>query len=161
MIVYTVHENPEKEDVGDRFVFVKQGFNWMCLVAPAIWFLWRGHWLALGAFFGAAMVLGGLMAAAGLSEEAATIVLAGLQLAVAFEANNWRRHALSGRGYDLVDVVAGRNLAEAEWRYFDAVGAPAAAETGDGVAPAPRFRTSFSRPVSEFLREPLERPGAP
>ena len=158
MIVYTVHENRDAASSEDRILLVKQGFNWLCLIAPAIWFIWRGHWIGLLAFFGGAVVLSGLFWLTGIPDAAGTIVMAGYQLALAFEANNWRRFALERRGYALIDVIAGRNLAEAEWRYFDTH--ESAGEAG-GPSETPRPRSSFARPVRDFLRQPLERPGTP
>ena len=61
----------------------------------------------------------------GLDPAGQAVVLIGFVILVGYNANDWRRGGLARRGYLLADVVAGRDLAAAEQRFFDHVSATA------------------------------------
>ncbi len=97
-------------------VFVKEGIAWPALFVPLLWLLYHRMWLELVGF----LVLGIAIGVAGEVAGGPVPPLAALtlQVLVALEGNQLRRARLYRRGYDLVGVAAGRNLEEAEIRFF-------------------------------------------
>jgi hypothetical protein len=119
---YTVFEKrvaPEDllERAGD-LVFVKEGFSFWTLIAPAIWLLvnrlWRGLLLYLLLSIGLIVALTELGADEQFLFWGGTVI----NLIFAFEARDIYRAALERRGYVLRAVVSGRNLAECERRFL-------------------------------------------
>ena len=51
MTVYTVHEPPPREGQADadtdRFVFVRDGFDFWAFLFGPLWMIWRRLWLVL------------------------------------------------------------------------------------------------------------------
>jgi hypothetical protein len=120
MHIYTVHA-PPAEGQGEapdrtRLVFIKDGIAWLALFVPVLWILWHRLWLTLLWYVAFVLVVAWIDRLAG--DDLAT--LAGLlgQILFALEANNIRRWSLHSRGFDDVGESFGRNVEEAEMRYF-------------------------------------------
>ncbi len=120
MRFYTVHERPvaigEERDV----VFVKEGFCWPAFVMAPLWGLHHRLWLGVIVYLAASGLLAAGAEAAAFDAAARSALTGGFALMVGFEANDWRRRALSRRGYRLLGVSAGGNLDAAERRFFTA-----------------------------------------
>lgn len=120
MRIYTVHappaDGPGEAPDRTRLVFVKDGIAWLALFVPVLWILWHRLWLTLLWFVAFALVVAWIGRLFG--DDLATV--AGLlgQILFALEANNIRRWSLHSRGYDDVGESFGRNVEEAEMRYF-------------------------------------------
>ena len=102
----------------EQAVFVREGFSTGAFVFTVAWALWHRMWLAAGvllAVSGAITLAGNLMDAG-----EGVLVLAGLavNLIFGFEARDLLISALAGRGYRQSGYSHGRNLDEAELRYF-------------------------------------------
>ena len=95
MRVYTVHAR-----LGEEPVLVREGFSWIALLFPTLWFLANGLWVVALLHFALVVVLGVALPAALLPW-----VLLGLQLLVGFQARDARRWWLGRRGYVLAAVV--------------------------------------------------------
>jgi hypothetical protein len=119
---YTVHEpHPVADDLDERatrLVFVKEGFAVGAFAIPALWLLSNRLWLELifyillsAALMMLITLLGGSQAAAGW----ATFVF---NLILGLEARNIHRSTLARKGYELIGVVTGRDLADAERRFL-------------------------------------------
>ncbi|NWG44992.1 MAG: DUF2628 domain-containing protein [Alphaproteobacteria bacterium] len=115
---YTVHEHPGRADPDARVVFVKQGYNWLGLVSPLLWCLYRLQWLAFLAYLAASLAVAGVAMAIGTGEDGAVIAGLGVNVLFGFLANDARRFSLARGGYQLVDIAGGGSLAEAELRFF-------------------------------------------
>ena len=138
MRIYTVHTNPalagaplaQRPDgrvpdgrapddrVIDDPVFVKEGFAWAAFLFPPFWLIYHRLWVAL---IGLLLVLGAVQTlgdALGASAQTTQMISLFVQLLLGFEANDLRRLKLEANGYQLQTIVAGRNLEEAEIRYF-------------------------------------------
>lgn len=122
MPTYTVHEpQPPASDIDERatrLVFVKEGFAIGAFAIPALWLLVNRLWveLILYLLLSAGLVMlvttvGGSQAVAGWAAMVANLILG-------LEARNLHRSALARRGYDVIGVVTGRDLAEAERRFL-------------------------------------------
>ena len=119
---FTVHRrrrtigDPEAEAAAT--IFVREGFAWAALVAPALWFLYHRMWLVLVGYLMVVVAVNVGLGALDLPGPANAIVHAVLQAMFATEANDLRRWTLARRGYDIVAVVIARSLVDAETRYF-------------------------------------------
>lgn len=115
MRAYTVHApstNPEPE----RFVFVKDGFSWPALLIPLLWMLWHRLWLVLIVYIAFGFTVAGIDRY--VDETLALLVGIAGALILGLEGNNLRRMALRARRWRDVGESFGRNLSEAEIRFF-------------------------------------------
>jgi Protein of unknown function (DUF2628) len=145
MAVYTVHEPPLRAGAAsaevERFVFVRDGFSWWAFLFAPLWMLWHRMWLVL---IGYIVVVGGakvLALLAGAPNFAVSLIGILLGLLVGLEASTLRRFTLRRRRWRNVGVVSGRNIEEAERRFFDAwlkwPNAPPAPPTARAPSPPP------------------------
>jgi hypothetical protein len=119
MKIYTVHAPPAFGDAPPNpvgYVFVKEGFCWPALFVPELWLIFRRMWLIFLLYLLLALVVYAFDRAEDASMAATFMLLARLLLAV--EGNSLRRWTLGGRGFSFVGVAAGKNVEEAELRYF-------------------------------------------
>ena len=123
MSVYTVHQAPTRADTAsaaERFVFVRDSFSWWAFLLAPLWMLRHRLWLVL---LGYVVVTGAIeFALVRLGASRTAIVIVGLliSLLVGLEASTLRRRALRRRGWSNVAIVSGKDLEEAERRFFDA-----------------------------------------
>lgn len=122
MQTYTVYEKRvASEDLNERaeeLVFIREGFVFLALLAPALWFLlnrlWRGLLLYLLLSTGLVFALMEL----GAGDQVVALAGTVLNLIFAFEARDIQRASYERSGYVLKAVVSGRNLAECEQRFI-------------------------------------------
>ncbi len=122
MQTYTVYEKRvAPEDIEERatdLVFIKEGFAFWALIAPALWFLINGLWRGLVLYLA---LSAGMVAALSLLGASDNLIAWGgffLNLIFAFEARDIFRASLERRDYVLKGVVSGRNLEECERRFL-------------------------------------------
>jgi hypothetical protein len=116
MRYYSVHAPLGEFVLPERFVFIKDGFSWPAFFVPVLWILWHRLWLTLVwyvVFVLTVAWIGRLM-----SQDAATIVALLGAVLLALEANNIRRIALEKRGWEEIGATFGKNISEAEARFF-------------------------------------------
>ena len=153
MRMYTVHEPPRRDDEllahTARFRFVRDGFHfWAFLLAP-LWMLRHRLWLE---FIVYALLLAGLtfaLSRLGVAETAGAWVALLLAILIGVEASSLRRWKLSRKGYENLGVVVGKDLEDAERRFFDGWISDAGRLTSASAPPAPPSPLSLS---------PFERP---
>ncbi len=126
MKTYSVHSLPWSAMRGGEMLLIREGFNWPALIFGPFWALWHGMWRTVIALLVIGAVLGGIGALAGLAPDAVSLLQFLVQVGLGLWGNDLRRLAVARRGYVERAVVAGRNEAEAEQRYFT-VAAPEAA----------------------------------
>ena len=116
MRYFSVHAPDDEPDSPERYAFVKDGFSWPALLVPILWILWHRLWLTLVYYVVFVLVIAwtGRL----LGEWAATALGAIGLIVLALEANNIRRLSLESRGWRDVGTSFGRNLEEAEARFF-------------------------------------------
>lgn len=121
-----------------RVVFVKEGIAWPALFFGVLWLVYHRLWLVLAGYILLAIAVG--LADNAVGGELPGIFMLLTHLLLALEGNELRRWTHARSGTRLVDVVEGRNVEEAEVRYFagleGAIPADAAAPVPP-VAPAP------------------------
>ncbi len=115
MRAYTVHGLP-RDPSPERFAFVKDGICWPALFIPLLWMLWHRMWVVLLGYIAFALVVGVIDEFVG--EPYAVIAGIGGALILWLEGNAIRRFSLQARGWREIGDAVGRNLAEAEIRFF-------------------------------------------
>lgn len=118
MRYFSVHAPDDEPDAGERYLFVKDGFSWPAFFVPILWILWHRLWLTLVWYIVFVLVVawtGRLMG----DSAAVWVALLGNVL-FALEANNLRRLALEDRGWSGIGSSFGRDMEEAEARFFGA-----------------------------------------
>jgi hypothetical protein len=129
MRYYTVHSPDGDYETPEDYLFVKDGFSWPALFVPLIWIIWHRLWLVLVWYVVFILVV--IWAGRLLNDDIATAVAILGSLLFAFEANNMRRHALEDRGWQEVGSSFGKDITEAEARFFAGATADAAASAAD------------------------------
>jgi Protein of unknown function (DUF2628) len=124
MPVYTVHEPPLQGDeplsAAERYVFVRDGFSIAAFLFSPFWMLWHRLWLVFALYVVVTGLLEAVLAAAGASRLAVTLVAALISLLIGLEAGSLRRLTLSRRGFKNVGLVSGADIEDAERRFFAA-----------------------------------------
>jgi len=118
MRIYTVHVRPSWPAGDPDAVLVRESFSWFALALPVLFALWHRLWLGLAAYGAMVAALAAAAALFELPEAVEALIGLGVAVAVGASANDWRRWTLERQGYRLIAVVAGRDLAEAEHRFF-------------------------------------------
>ncbi len=118
MRIYTIHTRPTSGAPDRDAVSVKEGFAWLALFFPLIWALWYRLWAQLVVLILLIVLIGA--AASFTALDPVIIVAVEIAIGVAFGlfGNDWRRRNLRARGYVDAGIVAGRDRATAEHRYF-------------------------------------------
>ena len=120
MRYYSVHAPDGEYDAPDEYVFIKDGLSFPAFFLSIPWILWHRLWLTLVWYIVFVLVVAWTDRLLG---EDIAIVFALLgSLLFALEANNIRRHSLEARGWDEVGSSFGKDITEAEARFFS--GAP-------------------------------------
>jgi hypothetical protein len=124
MAVYSVLEPPPRSggrDAGaERFVFVRDGFNWAAFFFGALWMLWRRLWLVLLGYLVLVGALEFLLRLIGAAMAARVFIGFLIALLVGLEAASLRRWTLIRRGWRDHGIVVGDDLEGAERRFFSA-----------------------------------------
>ena len=116
MAFYSVHSREGYP--AEQALFVREGFSFAAFLFTVVWALWHRMWLAAGIL----LALSGALALAGnlFGIGDGVIVIAGFAVNLIFglEARNLQIRSLIERGYRQVGYSHGKNLDEAEIRYF-------------------------------------------
>lgn len=118
MRVFTIHTRPWSAAPDQDAVSVKEGFCWPAAFIPLLWALWYRLWLPVVAAIAVLAVVAVLAEFTNIDPIAITAIEVAVALLFGFLGNDWRRRVLTARGYVESGVVAGRDRATAEHRYF-------------------------------------------
>jgi hypothetical protein len=153
MAVYTVHEPPlraaEASADPDRFVFVRDGFNFWAFLLPPLWMLWHRLWLVLVIYLIVVAGIQNVMHFAGVGAAGTALAMLLIAFLAGIEASTLRRFTLARRGYRQVGIVGGSNAEAAERRFFDAWANAAA-----GKPSGPSASASVPPPLPSLPRVP-------
>ena len=103
----------------DRFVFLRERFNWAAFLFGPLWMIWRRLWLVLVIYL---IVLGLIefgLQRLGIDSQARSAVYFLVALLVGLEAATLRRWTLVRRGWRDRGIVMADDLEMAERRFFD------------------------------------------
>lgn len=116
MKLYSAHRSPAS--LNDDVVFIKEGFSWPAFLFSAVWLLVKRLWLAFVVYVAVVMLISSAVWALGLPRSVLCGLLFLVNLWLGMEGNELLRRAAARRGYVEVGASLGRNLEEAELRYF-------------------------------------------
>lgn len=164
MAYFTVHEDSDlaktrARDGGSKDqkpLLIKEGFSWVAFFLPVVWPLFYGQVASfLILFLGIALI-----SALALSIGLPLFVLAGIvfaaNLAVAFEANNWRRRIAARGGSPALAIAEGRSLRKARAHYLGEASAPQHELEVEDILPARQERERA--PSQEWALRPTDAP---
>ncbi len=117
--IFTAHENPAIAEPSERVELVREGFSYLAMLFPALWFLVHRLWIETLAYL---LLAGGVLELARYFQfPVLTVALLGLflQVMAGSFAFDLRRAALARRGYALRGVVVAETALNAQRRYFD------------------------------------------
>jgi uncharacterized protein DUF2628 len=116
MRYYSVHAPDGEFEAPEDYLFVKDGFSWPALFVAPLWILWHRLWLTLVWYVVFVLIVAWAVRLLGDSIAIWVAILG--TLLFAFEANNMRRHSLEARGWDEIGSSFGKDITEAEARFY-------------------------------------------
>jgi hypothetical protein len=147
MKTYTVHEPPQppadRIDRAELLAFVKDGFDWGVFIFGPLALFSKGLFLATAAYV--AVLVGVVLVLAAINADNAWVSLAivALNAIAAYEASQFQRRKLDGKGWMTLGAVTGRNRDDCERRFLDSwlprqpmIRPGRTPETGGGYEPA-------------------------
>jgi hypothetical protein len=109
-----------KADQGmEEAIFVPEGFAWLAAFFAPLWAVYHRLWALLGAALLVEITLRLWQQHPEGAPAWVPVLAFGWAVLVGLFAHDWRSATLEKKGYALVDVVAARNMAAAQQRYFD------------------------------------------
>jgi hypothetical protein len=151
MRYYSVHAPIGEPASPERFAFIKDGFSWPAFFVPILWILWHRLWLTLVWYV--VFVLSVAWIGRLVSQDVASLVALLGTILLALEANNIRRMALESRDWEEIGASFGRNISEAEARFF--AGVTEETDPRDRRAAMLRATHSPEHPHTETTDEPI------
>lgn len=133
MATYVVMEPPGRSEKADATAFVRDGFTWLGLLVPPLWFAWHRLWIEAALAFVVMGLLSMLGQKLGLGVAGSLLSLL-VSLYVGLEGQGLRIAALRRRGWHEWGTVEAGWLDDADTRY-----ALEAEALADEVVPAPRM----------------------
>ncbi|RWO74965.1 MAG: DUF2628 domain-containing protein [Mesorhizobium sp.] len=133
MATYVVMEPPGRSEKADATAFVRDGFTWLGLLVPPLWFAWHRLWIEAALAFVVMGLLSMLGQKLGLGLAGSLLSLL-VSLYVGLEGQGLRIAALRRRGWHEWGAVEAGWLEDADTRY-----ALEAEALADEVVPAPRM----------------------
>lgn len=144
-------------EAADRILFLREKFRWSALLFAPLWLLWHRLWLGFLGWLAVVVALAFVAYAFDLTAQAAAPLLWLPTLVVAVEGTELLRRKLLRGGYREIGVVLGRNLEEAERRFFadwsirpEMTGRP---RPGQNAAPVSAGMAAAANPVLGLFPE--------
>lgn len=113
-----------KEDSIENAEFVHDTFNPFAAFITFFWAIYKGVWWLAILFPVYNFALLGLVHESLINESGALLLQFAFMIMAGFCGNDWFASNLKRKGYDLKEVVAARNLTEAQHRFFGNLAAP-------------------------------------
>ena len=117
MKIYTFHFKPGETPL-EEAIAVPERFSIWALLFGFIWALYRRLWLVAIVIFGVQLAVPYAAELLGLQRELASVALLAIGIYIGCSANDWRREKLERDGYVMAGLAVGRDLEEAERRFF-------------------------------------------
>ncbi|MBI1244609.1 MAG: DUF2628 domain-containing protein [Alphaproteobacteria bacterium] len=116
--VYTVHLNPLSNRPERDAIFVREGFNWAAAFFGIFWALRHRLWWPAAGMLAYLLALAAAETYLPLDPVRVAIFDTAFAILVGFEANDLRRLGLAARGFVEEGLTVGRNLDDAELRWY-------------------------------------------
>jgi len=147
MTTYTVHEPPQppadRVDRAELLAFVKDGFDWGVFIFGPLALFSKGLFLATAAYVAALVGIVLVLAAINADDAWVSLAIVALNAIAAYEASQFQRRKLDGKGWMTLGAVTGRNRDDCERRFLDSwlprqpmIRPGRTPETGGGYEPA-------------------------
>ena len=117
-LVFEPADGGRDAESADRVLFLREKFRWLALFFAPLWLLWHRLWLGFIGWLVAVSAIAIVAYVLGLTPEVAAPLLWLPTLVVAFEGTELLRRKLLRGGYRETGVRIGRDLEDAERRYF-------------------------------------------
>ena len=113
MRVFTIHLRPSALSPDRDAVLIKEGFCWPAFFFGPFWALWHRMWFAAAGLLSVLIALGIAESILRLDPMTYSVVMFGVSTIIGFCANDWRREALTARGWNMggLSAAADRDLA--------------------------------------------------
>ena len=138
MAIYSIHN---RQGAGpEEAIFVREGFSTCAFLFTVLWALWHRLWLVAAILLAitAAIALAGSYL--GASEFLVELVSLAVNLIFGFEARDLQARALVAAGCPEIGLSHGRNLDEAETRFFHQL------DHGPASSAVPTLANPIARP---------------
>lgn len=122
MRIYAVYELQDPKAANQQVVLVREGFSWPALLIAPLWTLWHRMWPVAFVVWAATLGLAFLPQWVAGTDALSSLGSLTLMLVMGLVGNDLRVWWLNMAGFELSGVVGGRNVAEAEQRYFTVMG---------------------------------------
>jgi hypothetical protein len=116
MKIFTAHRPPQASQ--EEAVFIKEGFSWPAFFFPVIWLVVKRLWLPLILYLLVVALVFALAARLSLSDTFMLLAALALNLLLGMEGNERRRRAMARRGFIEEGPFVGKDVHEAELKYF-------------------------------------------
>jgi len=138
--IYTFYLKPGETPL-EAAIAVPERFSFAAFLFGFLWALYRRLWLIAMVIAGFQLGLPFVAEELGLNPAFGSAALLAFAIYVGCSANDWRREKLEHNGYVLAGIAVGRDLEEAERRFFDSVHERHASEPPQ--RPPPVFPRAF------------------
>jgi hypothetical protein len=123
VVTFTVHEPPapgtDRIDRGVELEFVRDGFSWLTAIFPPLGFIASGLWPMTALYLAGAALLGWALNELNVDPQWIGIIFLMLNIFLGYEASTLKRWMLEKKGWQMLGVVNGNSIAEAERRFFE------------------------------------------
>jgi hypothetical protein len=163
MVVFNVYEPPYAAGTADEraedLLFVRDGFHWWAMLAPALWFLVKRLWLELGLFIAFVLAVSWGLSALGAAPVVAGIILIIAQIVIGFEAGYIQARALERKNWTFQGTVTGRKLDDCERRFLQdwLASQPSSPQPPRDGERAPRSPMAWAENVLDRARDRIDR----
>ena len=118
MRVYTVHVLPNSVDYKE-LVLVREGFCWPAFFFDVFWALYHRAWISVLILAAAIFLFERMSLWLSITEPVFMAAFFGWRCFVGFHGNDWRRRALTQRGFEMSGVTTGTDYISAVQRFLD------------------------------------------
>jgi hypothetical protein len=115
MTVFTVHVTRDDAKNVDDMVFVPERFSWGAFLLTPLWLLWHRLWFSF-LIWGA--VMASVILATGPLSPTRGLAYVLVSLLCGFEGFEWVREKLARHDKEIVDLVTGDSLEDAETHFY-------------------------------------------
>ena len=125
MKIYTVHHPADDPatiaEESERVEFVREGFSWLALLLPLVWFLAHRMWLVSLIYVVGMVALNLLLLITAPDDFVLWTMVIAIHVMIGYLANDLRRWTLARRGFRTLAVVMADTALKAEHRFFSAL----------------------------------------
>jgi hypothetical protein len=119
MRVFTIHLRQTALSPDRDAVLIKEGFCWPAALFGPFWALWHRMWFVFLGILAVSVLMGVAEAALRVDPMTYSAISIGVAALIGFCANDWRRNALTVRGWDMAGLSAAADPDTALRRFLD------------------------------------------